>query len=102
MIFADEEQIDRLRALVESIEFDTRNLLKYAIPVIVYSRNKVYFDKVIANDWNSVDENTHIVIRNILSKDSSCMGVIVNNLMSANLIPDIQKRFANIIMENKG
>lgn len=102
LIFADEEQIDRLRALVESIEFDTRNLLKYAIPEIVYSRNKVYFDKVIANDWNSVDENTHIVIRNILSKDSSCMGVIVNNLMSANLIPDIQKRFANIIMENKG
>lgn len=102
LIFADEEQIDRLRALVESIEFDTRNLLKYAIPEIVYSRNKVYFDKVIANDWNSVDENTHIVIRNILSKDSSCMGVIVSNLMSANLIPDIQKRFANIIMENKG
>lgn len=102
LIFADEEQIDRLRALVESIEFDTRNLLKYAIPEIVYSRNKVYFDKVIANDWNSVDENTHIVIRNILSKDSSCMGVIANNLMSANLIPDIQKRFANIIMENKG
>lgn len=101
LIFADEEQIDRLRALVESIEFDTRNLLKYAIPEIVYSRNKVYFDKVIANDWNSVDENTHIVIRNILSKDSSCMGVIVSNLMSANLIPDIQKRFANIIMENK-
>lgn len=98
LIFADEEQIDRLRALVESIEFDTRNLLKYAIPEIAYSRNKVYFDKVIANDWNSVDENTHIVIRNILSKDSSCMGVIVSNLMSANLIPDIQKRFANIIM----
>lgn len=102
LIFADEEQIDRLRELVESIEFDARNLLKYAIPEIVYSRNKVYFDKVIANDWNSVDENTHIAIRNILSKDSSCMGVIVSNLMSANLIPDIQKRFANIIMENKG
>ena len=102
LIFADDEQINKLKLLTESVEFDTRNLLKYAIPEIVYSRNKVYFDKVIANDWNSVDENTHIVIRNILSKDSSCMGVIVSNLMSANLIPDIQKRFANIIMENKG
>ena len=102
LIFADDEQINKLKLLTESVEFDTRNLLKYAIPEIVYSRNKVYFDKVIANDWDSVDENTHSVIRNILSKDSSCMGVIVSNLMSANLIPDIQKRFANIIMENKG
>lgn len=98
LIFADDEQINKLKLLTESVEFDTRNLLKYAIPEIVYSRNKVYFDKVIANDWNSVDENTHSVIRNILSTDSSCMGVIVSNLMSANLIPDIQKRFANIIM----
>lgn len=98
LIFADDEQINKLKLLTESVEFDTRNLLKYAIPEIVYSRNKVYFDKVIANDWDSVDENTHSVIRNILSADSSCMGVIVSNLMSANLIPDIQKRFANIIM----
>lgn len=98
LIFADDEQIEKLRLLTESVEFDARNLLKYAIPEIVYSRNKVYFDKVIANDWDSVDENTHSVIRNILSTDSSCMGVIVSNLMSANLIPDIQKRFANIIM----
>lgn len=98
LIFADDEQINKLKLLTESVEFDTRNLLKYAIPEIVYSRNKVYFDKVIANDWDSVDENTHSVIRNILSTDSSCMGVIVSNLMSANLIPDIQKRFANIIM----
>ena len=98
MIFADDEQINKLKLLTESVEFDTRNLLKYAIPEIVYSRNKVYLDKVIANDWDSVDENTHSVIRNILSTDSSCMGVIVSNLMSANLIPDIQKRFANIIM----
>lgn len=102
LIFADDEQINKLKLLTESVEFDTRNLLKYAIPEIVYSRNKVYFDKVIANDWDSVDENTHSVIRNILSTDSSCMGVIVSNLMSANLIPDIQKRFANIIMENNG
>lgn len=98
LIFADDEQINKLKLLTESVEFDTRNLLKYAIPEIVYSRNKVYLDKVIANDWDSVDENTHSVIRNILSTDSSCMGVIVSNLMSANLIPDIQKRFANIIM----
>lgn len=98
LIFADDEQINKLKLLTESVEFDTRNLLKYAIPEIVYSRNKVYFDKVIANDWDSVDENTHSVIRNILSTDSSCMGVIVSNLMSANLIPDIQKRFANIII----
>lgn len=98
LIFADDEQIEKLRLLTESVEFDARNLLKYVIPEIVYSRNKVYFDKVIANDWDSVDENTHSVIRNILSTDSSCMGVIVSNLMSANLIPDIQKRFANIIM----
>lgn len=98
LIFADDEQINKLKLLTESVEFDTRNLLKYAIPEIVYSRNKVYFDKVIANDWDSVDENTHSVIRNVLSTDSSCMGVIVSNLMSANLIPDIQKRFANIIM----
>lgn len=98
LIFADDEQINKLKLLTESVEFDTRNLLKYAIPEIVYSRNKVYFDKVITNDWDSVDENTHSVIRNILSADSSCMGVIVSNLMSANLIPDIQKRFANIIM----
>lgn len=98
LIFADDEQINKLKLLTESVEFDTRNLLKYAIPEIVYSRNKVYFDKVIANDWDNVDENTHSVIRNILSTDSSCMGVIVSNLMSANLIPDIQKRFANIIM----
>lgn len=98
LIFADDEQINKLKLLTESVEFDTRNLLKYAIPEIVYSRNKVYFDKVIANDWDSVDENTHSVIRNILSTDSSCMGVIVSNLLGANLIPEVQKRFANIII----
>lgn len=100
LIFVNDEQINKLKLLTKSAEFDNRNLLKYAIPEIVYNRNKVYFDKVIANDWDSVDENTRSVLRNILSTDNSCMGVIISNLMSNNLIPDIQKRFANIIVEN--
>lgn len=98
LVFADDEQINKLKILIESVEFDKRNLLKYAIPEIVYSRNKVYFDKVIANEWYSVDENTHNILRNILSTDNSCMKVIVGNLLNEGLIPEIQKEFANIII----
>lgn len=98
LVFADDASVDRLKMLISTNEFDTRNLIKYAIPELTYVRYRSHFDKVIANDWDSVDEETHRVVRKMLSSDSSCAGIIVENLLSAGLVPDIQKRFANIII----
>lgn len=98
LIFADEDNIKKLKRLVDTTEFDSRNLLKYAIPENVYLRYRSHFDKVIAKDWNSVDEVTQSTIMDILSNDRSCMGIIVENLLQENLVPDVQMRFANIII----
>lgn len=97
-VFADDESISKLKHLTESCEFDARNLLKYAIPEQLYIRNKVHFDKLIVEDWNSVDSDTHISVRKLLDNDNSCMGIIVENLLNADLIPDVQKNFASIII----
>lgn len=98
LVFADEDIIKKLRLLIDTNEFDTRNLIKYAIPEQTYLRYRSHFDKVIANDWDSLDSNTHYIIKTILSKDNSCMGIIVENLLQEGLVPEVQIRFANIVI----
>ena len=99
LLFADEDKITELKELVKSKEFDTRNLLKYAIPEKLYSFNKVYVDEALTNGLDNVSKDTYIAIQNMVKEDEyGTMGMIVCNLSDAGLLPDSVNEFAQICM----
>lgn len=100
LIYPDEDKVRQLKELIKTKEFDTRNLIKYAIPEKTYIQNRAYFDQAIANNWEHVEDDKRKAIVNILSRDTSCIGIIVENLCNAGLVPEVQKEFTQIIIKN--
>lgn len=99
LLFADEDKIAEIKELVETREFDTRNLLKYAIPEKLYSFNKTSIDEALVNGLDNVSKDTYTAIQNMVRSDEyGTMSIIVSNLNEAGLLPESVKEFAQICM----